>query len=111
MDTLISNVTIVTMNEKMDVLFGAHIGIQDGKISFISFSTAALKSTLLFFIVLYSFHFGFEDGYHTIHTCKLDHFHNGRAWIKESQRSAILFNERKAPHNEAESRAIHKIDG
>ena len=31
MDTLISNVTIVTMNEKMDVLFGAFLGIQDGK--------------------------------------------------------------------------------
>ena len=32
MDTLISNVTVVTMNEQMDVLFGAYIGIQDGKI-------------------------------------------------------------------------------
>ena len=36
MDTLISNVTVVTMNEKMDVLFGAYIGIQDGKILSIS---------------------------------------------------------------------------
>jgi len=36
MDTLISNVTIVTMNEKMDVLFGAFLGITDGKISSIS---------------------------------------------------------------------------
>ena len=36
MDTLISNVTVVTMNEKMDVLFGAYIGITDGKISHIS---------------------------------------------------------------------------
>ena len=36
MDTLISNVTVVTMNEKMDVLFGAYIGITDGKISTIS---------------------------------------------------------------------------
>ena len=35
MDTLISNVTIVTMNEKMDVLFGGFVGIQDGKISYI----------------------------------------------------------------------------
>ena len=34
MDTLISNVTVVTMNEKMDVLFGAYIGITDGKISY-----------------------------------------------------------------------------
>ena len=33
MDTLISNVTVVTMNERMDVLFGAYIGIRDGKIS------------------------------------------------------------------------------
>ena len=36
MDTLISNVTIVTMNEKMDVLFGAFLGIADGKISYVS---------------------------------------------------------------------------
>ena len=35
MDTLISNVTVVTMNEKMDVLFGAYIGVKDGKISYI----------------------------------------------------------------------------
>ncbi len=35
MDTLISNVTIVTMNEKMEVLFGAHLGVTDGKISYI----------------------------------------------------------------------------
>jgi len=30
LDTLISNVTVVTMNPKMDVLFGACIGIKDG---------------------------------------------------------------------------------
>ncbi len=36
MDTLISNVTVVTMNEQMDVLFGAYIGIQDGKILSVS---------------------------------------------------------------------------
>ena len=36
MDTLISNVTVVTMNEKMDVRFGAYIAIQDGKILSIS---------------------------------------------------------------------------
>ena len=36
MDILISNVTIVTMNEKMDVLFGAFLGIQDGKIASVS---------------------------------------------------------------------------
>ena len=41
MDTLISNVTIVTMNEKMDVLFGAYLGIEDGKI--VSVSKAAPK--------------------------------------------------------------------
>ena len=35
MDTLISNVTAVTMNEKMEVLFGAFIGIEDGKIAYI----------------------------------------------------------------------------
>ena len=35
MDTLISNVTIVTMNDKMDVLFGSHLGVTDGKISYI----------------------------------------------------------------------------
>ena len=32
MDTLISNVTIVTMNERNDVLFGGHVGVKDGKI-------------------------------------------------------------------------------
>ena len=36
MDTLISNVTVVTMNERMEILFGAYIGITDGKISHIS---------------------------------------------------------------------------
>lgn len=35
MDTLISGVTIVTMNERMEVLFDACIGIQDGKICYI----------------------------------------------------------------------------
>ena len=36
MDTLISNVTAVTMNERMEILFGAYIGITDGKIVSIS---------------------------------------------------------------------------
>ena len=35
MDTLISNTTVVTVNERLDVLFGAYIGITDGKISYI----------------------------------------------------------------------------
>ena len=35
MDTLICNVTAVTMNEKMQVLFGAYIGITDGKITWL----------------------------------------------------------------------------
>ena len=35
MDTLISNVTLVTMDEKMDVLFGAYLGVTDGKIAYI----------------------------------------------------------------------------
>ena len=35
MDTLISNVTVVTMNEKMDVLFGGYMGVTEGKISYI----------------------------------------------------------------------------
>ena len=35
MDTLISNVTIVTMNERMEVLFGTNLGITDGKITYI----------------------------------------------------------------------------
>ncbi len=35
MNTLISNVTIVTMNEKMEVLFGAYLGVTDGKISYL----------------------------------------------------------------------------
>ena len=36
MDTLISNVTVVTMNPKMEVLFGAFIAIEDGKIASIT---------------------------------------------------------------------------
>ena len=32
LDTLISNVTAVTMNPRMQVIFGAYIGIEDGKI-------------------------------------------------------------------------------
>ncbi len=36
MDTLISNVTVVTMNPRMEVLFGANIGIDGGKIVSIS---------------------------------------------------------------------------
>ena len=36
MDTLISNVTVVTMNPRNDVLFGAFIGIDGGKIVSIS---------------------------------------------------------------------------
>ena len=39
MDTLISNVTVVTMNPRMDVLFGAFIGIEGGKI--VSITTSA----------------------------------------------------------------------
>ncbi len=35
MDTLISNVTVVTMNERMDVLFGGYIGVSEGKISYV----------------------------------------------------------------------------
>ena len=35
MDTLISNVTLVTMNEKLDVLFGAYLAVTDGKIAYI----------------------------------------------------------------------------
>ncbi len=41
MDTLISNVTVVTMNPRMDVLFGAFIGITEGKISSITTSAPA----------------------------------------------------------------------
>ncbi len=35
LDTLIANVTVVTMNEKMEVLFGAYVGIRDGKIAWV----------------------------------------------------------------------------
>ena len=35
MDTLICNVTVVSMNPKMDVLFGHYLGIQDGKICYL----------------------------------------------------------------------------
>ncbi len=43
MDTLISNVTIVTMNEKMEVIFGGHVGIAGGKITHIG-KTAPAES-------------------------------------------------------------------
>lgn len=36
MDTLISNATVVTMNEKMDVFFGAYLGVTDGKITYLA---------------------------------------------------------------------------
>ena len=35
MDTLISNATIVTMNPRMEVIFGAYLGVTEGKISYI----------------------------------------------------------------------------
>ena len=35
LDTLISNVTIVTMNQRFDVLFGAYLAVDGGKISYI----------------------------------------------------------------------------
>ncbi len=47
MDTLISNVTAVTMNEKMEVLFGAYIGITDGKISYLAKSAPEEKPTTI----------------------------------------------------------------
>ena len=34
MDTLIANATLVTMNEKMEVIFGGYLGITDGKITY-----------------------------------------------------------------------------
>ena len=34
MDTLIANVTLVTMNEKMDVIFGGYLGVTEGKITY-----------------------------------------------------------------------------
>ena len=42
MDTLIANVTAVTMNTKMEVIFGAYIGIEGGKI--VSVSRTAPRS-------------------------------------------------------------------
>lgn len=36
LETLISNVTVVTMNERMEVLFGAYLGVEAGKICYIS---------------------------------------------------------------------------
>ena len=35
MDTLISNATVVTMNQRMDILFGGYLGITKGKISYV----------------------------------------------------------------------------
>jgi len=36
MDTLFSNVTVVTMDEELSVLFSAFVGVTDGKISYLS---------------------------------------------------------------------------
>ncbi len=47
MDTLISNVTIVTMNEKMDVLFGAYLGVTGGKISYIGKTAPTQQPTTI----------------------------------------------------------------
>ena len=44
MDTLISNVTVVTMNEKMDVLFGAYIAIENGKIAYMGKSQSMVPA-------------------------------------------------------------------
>ena len=38
MDTLFSNITAVTMIDKLPVIFGAYVGVSDGKISYISMS-------------------------------------------------------------------------
>ena len=35
MDTLLSGVTVVTMNPRMEVLFGAYLGVTDGKITYL----------------------------------------------------------------------------
>lgn len=35
MDTLLSGVTVVTMNPRMEVLFGAYLGVSEGKISYL----------------------------------------------------------------------------
>lgn len=43
MDTLISNVTAVTVNEKNEVLFGAYLGITDGKITYLEKTPPAEK--------------------------------------------------------------------
>lgn len=43
MDTLISNVTAVTMDEQMRVLFGAFIGIENGKITYIGKTAPELQ--------------------------------------------------------------------
>ncbi len=47
MDTLISNVTVVTMNEKMDVLFGAYISVSGGKITGITKEAPAEKPSTI----------------------------------------------------------------
>ena len=46
MDTLIANVTAVTMNPKMEVLFGAYIGIEGGKIVSVSRQAVEMLSVM-----------------------------------------------------------------
>ena len=36
MDTLFSNITAVTMADRLPVILGAYVGVTDGKISYIS---------------------------------------------------------------------------
>ena len=47
MDTLISNVTVVTMHERMEVLFGAYIGVEGGKIVSIGKTAPAEKPSTI----------------------------------------------------------------
>ena len=47
MDKLISNVTVVTMNDKMEVLFGAFIGIDGSKIAYIGKTAPAEQPTTI----------------------------------------------------------------
>ncbi len=47
MDTLIANVTLVTMNEKMEVIFGGYLGVTEGKITYMGKSAPEEKPSTI----------------------------------------------------------------
>ena len=92
MDTLISNVTVVTMNEKMDVLFGAYIAITDGKI------TAAVLNGDMIKDYTGQYNESYGTGPNNHRMCGFTHFKNTE-FIGEFPIASVSFNDEKFPAN------------